>query len=128
MLLNFKSSLLLILLCFFLCSCSIYTIDIRQGNIVTQEMLDQLELNMPARKVQFIMGTPLLKDITQSQRWDYIYSLKQTNQIRKQRRITLFFDETQHLIRVDGDVRIGKSLPKPEIEHIEYPEDTDPIL
>ncbi|MBE9561608.1 MAG: outer membrane protein assembly factor BamE, partial [Proteobacteria bacterium] len=40
-----------------------HLVDIQQGNVVTQEMLDRLALNMPAKKVQFIMGTPLMIDV-----------------------------------------------------------------
>lgn len=98
----------------FLASCTVYKIDVQQGNVVTQEMLDQLELNMPARKVRFVMGTPLLRDVFHQQRWDYIYSFQDGNGQRKQRSITLFFDKNKHLQKIKGDVKIGKQRkPKP---------------
>ncbi|HIE01276.1 MAG TPA: outer membrane protein assembly factor BamE [Thiotrichaceae bacterium] len=111
----------------FLSSCSLYKIDIQQGNWVTQEMLDKLELKMPKRKVHFIMGTPLIADVFQQQRWDYLYSFQAGGKSRQERRISLFFDDNQHLVRVAGDVKIGKPrLPKPT----PFPDDLDqePIL
>jgi outer membrane protein assembly factor BamE len=111
----------------FLSSCSLYKIDIQQGNWVTQEMLDKLELNMPKRKVHFVMGSPLIADIFQQQRWDYLYSFQPGGKSRQQRRISLFFDENQRLVKVSGDVKIGKNrLPKPT----PFPDDFDqePIL
>ena len=74
-----------------LSGCAVYKIDVRQGNIVTQEMLDQLELDMPAKKVQFIMGTPIMVDVFHQQRWDYLYSLQAGAGERQQRQISLFF-------------------------------------
>jgi outer membrane protein assembly factor BamE len=98
----------------FLAGCTVHKIDIQQGNVVTQEMLDQLELNMPARKVRFIMGTPLLRDVFHQQRWDYVYSFQDGKTGKRvQRNITLFFDKNKRLIKITGDVKIGKRKKKP---------------
>ncbi|WP_317930207.1 outer membrane protein assembly factor BamE [Halioxenophilus sp. WMMB6] len=52
----------------------VYRISIQQGNVVTQEMLDQLQPGMTKRQVRFVMGTPLIDDPFVSDRWDYFYS------------------------------------------------------
>lgn len=114
-----------IILSLLLSGCSVHKIDIRQGNFVTQEMLDQLELNMPAKKVRFIMGTPLLVDVFHKHRWDYLYSFQGGGE-RKQRHIYLFFDDNWRLKKVKGQAKIGKPRPQkpaplPEI-------DQEPIL
>jgi len=96
----------------FLASCAVYKVDVQQGNLVTQGMLDQLELNMPVRKVRFIMGSPLMIDTFHQERWDYIYSVQPGGGERQQRKITLFFDEKKLLKRVEGDVKIGKRQPQ----------------
>jgi outer membrane protein assembly factor BamE len=109
-----------------LLSCTQHRIDIQQGNLVTQEMLDQLQLNMPANKVRFIMGTPLVIDTFHQNRWDYMYILQPAYKKSQQRRITLLFDDNQRLQKIEGDVKIGKRKPsKPSL-----PEDFDqePIL
>ena len=118
--------IILLSTCLFLSSCTVHKIDIRQGNLVTQEMLDQLELNMPANKVRFILGTPLIVDVFHQNRWDYLYSFQVSHEIRKQRRVTLFFDKNQQLINIDGDVKIGKSRPKTPLLPLE--EEILPIL
>ena len=69
-----------------------YKIDIQQGNVVTQSMVDQLELGMTRAQVQYIMGTPLLQDTFDRNRWDYVYSHQPSDQAREQRTVTLFFD------------------------------------
>jgi len=83
-----------------------YQIDIQQGNVITQEMLDQLESGMDRRKVRFILGTAMLTDTFNENRWDYFYSLKQGTSNPVQRRISIFFEDNK-LARVDGDIRRG---------------------
>lgn len=39
----------------------VYKIDIQQGNVVTQDMIDQLRPGMTRRQVRFIMGNPLIQ-------------------------------------------------------------------
>lgn len=98
--------LLIIIMCsasFLLTSCAIYKIDVQQGNVVTQEMLDQLIIGMPMPKVRFIMGTPLIVDVFHQQRWDYLYSFQAGYGEREQRHMSLFF-ENGKLARVDGDI------------------------
>jgi outer membrane protein assembly factor BamE len=95
----------------------VYRIDIQQGNVVTQEMIDQLEPGMDRRKVRFILGTPLLTDTFNEDRWDYIYSYQRGGGKRVQRRVSVYF-ENERLAKVEGDVRAGATrrpvLPRQE--------------
>ena len=52
----------------------VYRITIQQGNVITQEMIDQLEPGMTKRQVRFVLGTPLIDDPFANDRWDYYYS------------------------------------------------------
>ncbi len=112
----------------FVSSCSLYKIDVQQGNVVTQEMLDQLKLGMSARKVRFIMGTPLLRDSFHPNRWDYLFSFKAGSSANHQQRvISLFFDPNQQLIKIAGDVEAGEAKPEVTVP-ITDPQDIRPIL
>ncbi len=103
---------------FLLSGCAVYKIDIQQGNVVTQEQLNQLSAGMSAQKVRFIMGTPLLVDTFHSKRWDYYYSFKAGHQNREQRLVSLYFDDSGFLNSVGGDVviqaRDPNTTPVPE--------------
>ena len=90
----------------------IYRLDIQQGNVVDQAMLDQLELGMEKRKVQFALGTPLLTDTFNDDRWEYVYSYRRGSKRRVQRRITLFFDGDR-LAHIGGDVKVGEERRAP---------------
>lgn len=82
----------------------VYRIDIQQGNVVEQAMVDQLEIGMERRKVLFIMGTPLLVDPFNQDRWDYLYSLRTGSGDEVGQRITLYFDGGR-LARIDSQLR-----------------------
>jgi len=81
----------------------VYRIDIQQGNVVTQEQLARLRPGMDKRKVQFILGTPLIADPFNADRWDYFFSYQEGGGKRVQRRVSVFFDD-QNLAHVEGDL------------------------
>lgn len=92
----------------------VYRIDVRQGNDVTQEMLNQLEPGMTKSQVAYVMGTPLLIDTFNPDRWDYVYTYQPGNGDREQRRITIFFKD-EKLNRLDGNTRVVAREELPEI-------------
>lgn len=87
----------------------VYKIDIQQGNVVTQDMIDQLRPGMTRRQVRFIMGNPLLTDTFHADRWDYLYSLQPGGGERQQERIALFFNANDQLASLSGDFKPGVS-------------------
>ena len=118
--------LIFISLCL-LCACSrsydggfnaplLYKIDIQQGNVVDQEMLDQLKPGMDKKQVKFIMGTPVLIDPFHNERWEYIYSFQEGGTVREQRHITLHF-ENDKLAYISGDIEIS-NIPRQEYKII----------
>lgn len=87
----------------------VYKIDIQQGNVVTQDMIDQLRPGMTRRQVRFIMGNPLITDTFHANRWDYLYSLQPGGGARQQERISLVFDGNDQLVGLSGDFIPGQS-------------------
>lgn len=84
----------------------VYKIAIAQGNIITQEMIDQLEPGMTRRQVIFVMGTPLVRDPFDQDRWDYVFNYQPGGGIRGQERVTLMF-ENELLSSLSGDFEPG---------------------
>jgi outer membrane protein assembly factor BamE len=105
---------------FILTSC-VYKIDVEQGNIVTPEMVDQLEPNMNKRQVRYVLGTPLVVDTFHQDRWDYIYSVQPGGGVREQKRLSVIFKD-ERLVGLQGDFR-----PSNEPPH-ESPQDTTVIV
>ncbi len=80
----------------------VYRIDVEQGNIVTQEIADQLKPGMSRRQVRFILGTPLIEDPFNQNRWDYIYVKRNGLEVLSESRLTVIF-EGDTLTEVRGD-------------------------
>ncbi|UZE24533.1 outer membrane protein assembly factor BamE [Pseudomonas sp. B21-056] len=87
----------------------VYKIDIQQGNVVTQDMIDQLRPGMTRRQVRFIMGNPLLTDTFHADRWDYLYSLQPGGGERQQERMSVIFNANDQLVSLSGDFMPGVS-------------------
>jgi outer membrane protein assembly factor BamE len=68
-----------------------YRPDVHQGNIITQEMVDQLRQGMSREQVRFMLGTPLLTSEFHKDRWDYPYYLNPLKGPVQSRRLTIFF-------------------------------------
>ncbi|MGD8176043.1 outer membrane protein assembly factor BamE [Marinimicrobium sp. ARAG 43.8] len=79
----------------------VHKIYVQQGHIITQEMLDQLETGMTKRQVRFVLGTPLLEDGFNQDRWDYYYNLKRGDNVLRERMLTVHFEDDQ-LVRYEG--------------------------
>jgi len=88
----------------------VYKISIPQGNIITQEMVDQLRPGMTKRQVIFVMGTPLIRDPYHQDRWDYVYNFQPGGGERGQGRLSVLFENDQ-LVSLSGDFE-----PTPEAE------------
>lgn len=84
----------------------VYRIDIQQGNVVDQQMLDRLKPGMDKNQVKYVMGSPLIQDPFHSNRWDYVYIMEPGQGSRTQRRITLYFED-EKLAYIDGNVKIA---------------------
>jgi outer membrane protein assembly factor BamE len=80
----------------------VYRIDVEQGNLVTQDMVDQLQPGMSRRQVRFIMGTPLVEDSFNPDRWDYPYVIRNGQKIIREAKVTVYFEGDQ-LQTITGD-------------------------
>lgn len=91
----------------------VYRIDIQQGNVVDQDMLDKLKPGMDRSQVKFILGTPAVEDPFHKDRWDYIYTNAKGGSDRKQRHIIVYF-QGDKLAYVEGGVVPGMRAPGDE--------------
>jgi len=89
------TSLIVIITIFFLNSCAsnFYQVPIAQGNIISLEMLSKLEKGLTKVQVQYIMGTPSVKDPFDSSRWDYIGYEIIGNELLREVHYSLYFQD-----------------------------------
>jgi outer membrane protein assembly factor BamE len=71
----------------------VYRINIQQGNFLKQADVDQVQAGMTRSQVRYLLGTPMVADSFNKERWDYIYYLKKgrTRHVDS-RRVTVYFD------------------------------------
>lgn len=74
----------------------VYKINIQQGNIITQDMLDQLKPGMNRRQVHFVLGNPLLDNVFDDSHANYAYTYQFAGGETKQQLITVYFDEGKY--------------------------------
>ena len=70
----------------------VYRLAIQQGNFLDPAQVQQLKTGMTRAQVRFLLGTPMLPDGFNRDRWDYIYYLK-TGRIKQaiEHRLTVWF-------------------------------------
>jgi outer membrane protein assembly factor BamE len=71
----------------------VYRINIQQGNFLDQAAVDTVKTGMTRSQVRYLLGTPMVADSFNKERWDYIYYLKKgrTRHVDS-RRVTVYFD------------------------------------
>ena len=92
-----------------------YKIEIQQGNVITQEMVDKLKPGMTRAQVRFALGSPMISDAFHENRWDYIYRLEQAGKLVEQRNLTVFFEDDK-LVRIDGSFSTSAAFNRPTMQ------------
>lgn len=86
----FLATLLLVQACSFP---GVYKINVQQGNIVTQEMLDQLKPGMTKKQVHFVLGNPVVKNVFDASSENYIYSYQKAGNETRTQNIRIFYKD-----------------------------------
>ncbi|MEN9501136.1 MAG: hypothetical protein RI964_421 [Pseudomonadota bacterium] len=82
---SFAASLLL------LGGCSLYRMEIQQGNYITDQELALVKPGMSAEQVQSVLGTPLLVDDFHKDRWDYVFFRRLPSGQTERNGVTVYF-------------------------------------
>lgn len=79
-----------------------YEVPVQQGNIITDEMIAELEPGMSRRQVEFVLGTPAIEPVFRNDRWDYVHT-DAPGGGGEPDRLTVFF-EGDRLVRLEGNL------------------------
>jgi outer membrane protein assembly factor BamE len=85
-----------------------YKVEIRQGNLITQDMRAKLKLRLTQAQVKAVLGAPLISDPYHANRWDYVYRLESKGEQVESQRLTLYF-EKDLLKRIDDATPLKSS-------------------
>ncbi len=77
-----------------LASGCVYRMDIQQGNYLERKTVDQLQVGMTRSQVRYLLGTPMVPDLFDKDRWDYLYYY-QHGRLRRpvQRHVVVYFKD-----------------------------------
>jgi outer membrane protein assembly factor BamE len=78
-----------------------YRMNVQQGNFLEAKDVDRIEVGMTRNQVRFLIGTPMVADPFNVQRWDYVFFFKvgrTRNEITS--RLTVWFEEDR-VVRID---------------------------
>jgi outer membrane protein assembly factor BamE len=89
-----KSLVLLLLAGALLASACVYHMPIQQGNFLDKKQVDQLETGMTRSQVAFLLGTPMIPNGFDRNRWDYYYYARFSKKYRADTfRVTVYFKD-----------------------------------
>ena len=72
----------------------VYRMNIQQGNYLEGRTVDQLQVGMTRSQVRFLLGTPMVPDPFNKERWDYLYYFKKGRLKRpEERHVIVWFKE-----------------------------------
>lgn len=77
----------------------VYRMAIQQGNYLDGHTVSQLKTGMTRSQVRYLLGTPMVEDTFNKDRWDYVYYFKR-GYVRRpiESRVVVYFqgDKVQH--------------------------------
>lgn len=78
-----------------------YRMNVQQGNYLEAEDVDRLETGMTQSQVRFLLGTPMVADPFNTERWDYVFFFKvgRTREEIKSH-LTVWFEDDR-VVRID---------------------------
>jgi outer membrane protein assembly factor BamE len=72
----------------------VYRMNVQQGNYLEGKTVSQLQVGMTRTQVRYLLGTPMVPDVFDRDRWDYVYYFKTGHVHRpEQRHLTVFFKD-----------------------------------
>jgi len=74
----------------------VYRMNIQQGNYLEGRTVDQLQVGMTRSQVRYLLGTPMVPNAFDKERWDYLYYFKR-GRLRKaeERHLIVYFRRTR---------------------------------
>ena len=79
----------------------IYRMDIQQGNLLDREQIDQLEVGMTRSQVRFLLGTPMVVDVFDPERWDYAFRFERGKSGKVSKRHLIVWFEGDKVKRIE---------------------------
>ena len=70
-----------------------YRVLVQQGNVIEESKVESLKIDMSKEQVIFLLGEPVLDNIFDNNRWDYVYFRKRDPEETQLNMVSIFFKE-----------------------------------
>ena len=88
---------------------TIHKAPIEQGNLYEHKHIAKLQVGMSKEQVRYIIGSPMLEDPFNKNRWDYYYSFTNNkNELVKTHHLVLYFDDDESLSNIHENIPVTK--------------------
>ncbi len=84
-----------------------YRAEVVQGNFISKEQKEALQIGMPRAQVKDILGSPLVTSAFHADRWDFVFTIRRQSAQPQQRKLTVFF-KGDELAKVESDELISE--------------------
>lgn len=98
------------------CSSWVFRIDLPQGNYLEQKDIDKLQVGMTKEQVKFVLGSPVVLDSFDDNKWHYVYRFKsgRNEKFNVNRKFVVTF-ENNILTNAEGDFELPESYHTPMV-------------
>lgn len=98
-----------------------YRVLVQQGNVIEESKVDALKINMSKKQVTFLMGEPIVSNIFDKNRWDYVYYRKRDPEQTILNIVSIFFEE-ERIVSMKRIVKNDDGLFDVQAGSSEFPE------
>lgn len=105
---KFRFAAPLALGCLLLLPGCLYRMPVQQGNVLNPDQVQQLEPGMTRSQVMFLLGTPMVPNGFDTDRWDYYYFVDAGRRFKPEtKRLVVWFKDDK-VERIEGDAAPAK--------------------
>jgi len=101
-----------------------YRVLVQQGNVIDENKVEALKINMTREQVVFLLGEPVVNNIFDKNRWDYVYYRKRDPEETQLNMISIFFKEN-NVISMKRIIKNDDGLFEINDKNKDFPEFTN---
>ena len=79
----------------------VYRPDVQQGNWIEAKTVDQVQPGMTRTQVRYLMGTPMVPDVFDKDRWDYLYYFQRGRWKKPAQRHVVVYFKDDMVVNID---------------------------
>jgi outer membrane protein assembly factor BamE len=92
----------------------VYRINIQQGNFLDPKAVEQLSVGMTRSQVRYLLGTPMVPNTFDNDRWDYLFYYKHGRTRKAEQAQIIVYFEDEKVTRIEkprGSAKVATTTP-----------------